>query len=340
MAFSTALSIQVPAFQYQSYAHLANPIIAPNSYTDSFYHPAPMATPDPAPEDPRKIASAISRSKEFPWYEVSVGDKLTPGIRNLLVEYSGIAPNQVEAHVYKVRDIAWEVFPWPCIGEWWFLYLGLSTHPSYPSLLTRFKDTPTTKLLDLGTCLGQDLRKLVFDGAPVSQLYGADMLPEYEAVGYDLFQDKEKFAGRFIASDIFATDEDLAKTEGTWDVISIFMFLHVWDMKDQKRACQRLLKLLKPKANSWIIGAQTGSEVPFEFALRPPFATPGQKKTVYRHNLDTFRKMWEEVAEEEGVRVDIWLQYEESPKKKPEGGGQPYLAGEHNRRFFFLIKRK
>ena len=236
--------------------------------------------------------------------------------------------------------MAWEIFPWPCIGEWWFLYLGLSTHPYYSSLLTRIKGSPTAKFLDLGTCLGQDVRKLVFDGAPVGQLYGADMLPEYEAAGYALFRDKEKFHGRFIASDIFATNEALAKTEGTWDVISIFMFLHVWDLKDQKRACKRLLKLLKPVPNSWIIGAQTGSEIPFEFPLRPPFVAPGQEKSVYRHNLDSFRKMWEEVAHEEGENLDIWTAYEESPESKHKGGGKLLFGGEHNRRFFFLIRRK
>ena len=169
------------------------------------------------------------------------------------------------------------------------------------------------------------------------------MFAEYEAAGHALWRDKEKFHNRFIASDVFATQEPLAKTEGTWDVISIFMFLHVWDLMDQKRACKRILRLLKTQPGSWILGAQAGSINPRQFPLRPPFVAPGQERSVYRHSVETFRNMWEEVGAEEKIGLDIWVEYQRSevPVEEIGGklGGKTMFGGDDNRRFYFLIKR-
>ena len=90
---SIALPFQVPVVQFPLYT---------TSHTNTFHHVAAMATPDVAADDPRKIAASISRSKEFPWYEESVGEKLTIGIRTLLEGYSGIPAKEVEDHVYKI----------------------------------------------------------------------------------------------------------------------------------------------------------------------------------------------------------------------------------------------
>lgn len=188
----------------------------------------------------------ISRSKNLPWFQSKIGSSLTPAGRELLEKYSGVDPSDVENHIYNIRDRAWEIFPWPCVGEFWFITLGLSLHPSYASLLSRLRSpSSNTKFLDLGTCLGQDLRKLVFDGASPQTLYGLDAFPEYEDVGHELFHDADTLQNHFIAADIFdeAVGSKLAMTEGTWDVISIIMFLHIYDWDTQVRACKRILKL-------------------------------------------------------------------------------------------------
>ncbi|MCJ1382012.1 hypothetical protein MMC17_005124 [Xylographa soralifera] len=337
-----------------------------------------MTTPDSLPTNRLGVAATIPRSKSWPWYHEFIEDKLTSSVKDLLEGYSGIRAEDAESHVYKIvskpsnvpsfldyvtkcvvgpyssicvpttqlraaRDMAWEIFPWPCIGEFWFISLGLSSHPSYPQLLTHLKSDPTTTLLDLGTCLGQDLRKLVYDGIPASQLQGSDLFAEYEAAGHALWRDEKKFRNRFIAADVFATQGPLADMQGTWDVISIFMFLHVWDLSDQKRACKRILNLLKPRPGSWIIGAQSGSINPRHFPLRPPFVAPGEERSVYRHSVETFREMWEEVGKEEGLALDVWVEYQRDEVSGNEigerEGGKLLFSGDDNRRIYFLIKR-
>ena len=51
------------------------------------------------PQNPKELE--ISRSKAWPWYQKEVGDKITQVARDLLENYSGIAPEKVEEHVYK-----------------------------------------------------------------------------------------------------------------------------------------------------------------------------------------------------------------------------------------------
>ena len=235
--------------------------------------------------------------------------------------------------------MAWEIFPWPCIGEFWFVSLGLSTHPDYSCLLDRLTASPSTTFLDLGTCLGQDLRKLIYDGVQPSQLHGSDVFPQFEATSYALWLDEDKFKDYFITANIFdeAPEGALVKTRGTWDVISIFMFLHVWDLNDQEQACKQILRLLSPKPGSWIIGAQSGSIKAVNFPLRPPFVEPGQEKTVYRQSVETFKDMWQRVGQAEGVGLEVTAEYRESAAS--QNSNKVLLGGADSRRIYFLIKR-
>ncbi|MCJ1478663.1 hypothetical protein MMC13_007344 [Lambiella insularis] len=294
-----------------------------------------MATSESGPEDLLSIAARVPRNKNWSWYHESLGETLTPAVVALLEGYAGLAPDEVEKHIYEVRDTAWSIFPWPCIGSFWFLELGLSTHPIYPELLARLSTAPSTTLLDLGTCLGQDLRKLIFDGASPTQLWGSDIFPAFESAGHALFRDKDRFRNRFLTADVFAADGALAQTEGSWDVVSIFMFLHVWDLPAQKRVCARILKLLRPQAGSWVVGKQVGSVKPREWPLRPPFVREGEEKNVWRHSVETFREMWEEVGREEGVGLDVQVKYEQGV----EYSGKSMFAGEDYRQLYFIIKR-
>lgn len=220
---------------------------------------------------------------------------------------------------------------------------GLSLHPGYSHLLSRLgtPDSSPPRLLDLGTCLGQDLRKLLFDGAPKESLFGSDIFPAYEAAGHALFNDASTFTNRFIAGDIFdvSPQSALVRTQGTWDVIVIYMFLHVFDLDGQTRACGRILDLLCLKPGSTVIGAQTATIKPAEQKLVPPFVKPGEHKSVYRHSRETFEKMWADVGKSRGVDLKIWAEYEAlQPEVSGNEDQKRFFTGSEQRRLFFTIE--
>ncbi len=182
---------------------------------------------------------------------------------------------------------------------------------------------------------------------PVPSLYGSDIRPEYERVGHELFRDKETFKDRFICADFLAEDGragELEKTEGSWDAISIMMFLHLYDWETQVRACKRILKLLKRESGNLVVGTQSGSVRPGEQAVKPPFVAEGEKKTVFQHSVETFKDMWRVVERDEGVRLRVEVVYEDEEKRERRARGaasmgrQDILPASDLRMLFFTVE--
>jgi len=100
------------------------------------------------------------------------------------------------------RDRAWEIHPYPFIGLFRFVELSLSRTPSYNRILTHLINYPESKFLDIGCGMGQDLRKLFYDGAPATSLHGLDIKPELIQFGHELFRDKNTWKGKMITADL------------------------------------------------------------------------------------------------------------------------------------------
>lgn len=180
----------------------------------------------------------------------------------------------------------------------------------------------------------------------MQSVYGSDIYSDYERIGHKLFHDADTFKDRFIGADIFDEDKNnaLVKTEGTWDVISIVMFLHIFDWTTQIRACKRILKLLSRRPGSVVIGAQTGSTKPGEQVLKPPFVAEGEHKSVFRQSAETFTEMWKIVEQDEGVRLEVEVVYDDQEererrmKEEEAEGRKRFFSGLEQRRLSFKVQ--
>jgi len=248
---------------------------------------------------PDAMAKIEKRSKNVPWYNPDIGSKLGDSARELLEKYSKIPAGELESHVYAIRDKAWQIWPYPCIGQFRFLDLGISLNPYYALVLARLK-TGNENFLDLGCCFGQELRKLAADGAPPERLYGTDLRPEFFDLGYKLFRDKDTLKSRFIAADIFDPKSELHELDGKIDVIYAGSFLHLFDYKGQFDACKAIVNLLRDKKDSMLLGRQVGNLTPGERVHR---TNGGQ--SMYRHNAESFKKMWDEVGKATGTKFRV-----------------------------------
>ena len=180
-------------------------------------------------------------------------------------------------------------------------------------VLPRLKAGQT--LLDIGSCLGQDLRKCIFDGAPADRLFASDLFPEYENLAYDLWRDQDRLLpSHFFAEDILADNKTFTSGRlmtqlgpGQVDIISITMFLHVFNYENQLKAATRILRLLSHKPGSIILGSQAGSIDFGEQTLKPPFhrSGDGTRRTVFRHNPASFERLWKEAGLVTGVPLKI-----------------------------------
>lgn len=247
-------------------------------------------------------------------------------ISRLLAEYSHIPVAQQKEHIKTVRDQAYKSHPYPCLGRWRFLELDLANHPLYHSdVLPALKPDPTQhwKFLDLGCCLAQDVRKLAFDGADISRIYGADLRPEFIDMGYALFRDENKLPrDHFIApADVldFSPDTELArKCDGTVGILHATAVFHLFDLPRQKIMANRCLKLLDPKRKRVLVcGGQVGNVTP---SVVQGMISGG---TRFRHNEDSWKDMWKEVVAQEEWKdkirgVEVHSVMVQAPSKEPQ----------------------
>lgn len=182
------------------------------------------------------------------------------------------------------------------------------------------------KYLDIGCCLGQDIRKLVMDGAPPENLYGAELHAPFIDLSYDLFRD-HGLASTFMEADALVLSEDgpLAKLKGDVDIIHLGMVLHCFGLEQQRALLENCIALLRPERGSVIIGTAVGD-------VEGNQAAAGH----YLHSDETFRAMCADISERKGVKLECRASVDEGlaileVKKK--------FGGDRARRLIFEVER-
>lgn len=200
--------------------------------------------------------------------------------------------------------------PYPCIGTFLFLDLSIAKSKRYSELVTRIKGGH--KLLDIGCCFAQDLRKLVYDGAPSENLWGTDIMAGFFDSGYELFLDKDTLRSKFLAADALDPDSSLNQLDGKIDIIYAGFFFHLFTWEQQVSIAERLIRILKPVPGSLIMGKQTGKTVADTEIVRMKGVG-----AFWRHNAESFAKMWNQAGERTGTKwtVNTALIDEGSSKK-------------------------
>ncbi|KAK0652636.1 hypothetical protein B0T16DRAFT_505222 [Cercophora newfieldiana] len=213
--------------------------------------------------------------------------------RPILEEYSGIAPGDVDAHLFTIREKAWSIFPYGCIGSFGFLNLQPTLQdPLFQTVTTRLQSPEAAEtFLDVGCSFGQVIRQLIHAGVPSERLYGTDLRPGFLDLGYDLFRDRdpEKSKATFIAGDMLRDDDaELDRLTGKIDIIYAQYFFHLFEREDQLKAAKRMVRFLRPgNPNVVIFGRNGGPKV------------DGWEKYVLDANA--WRQLWDEVGEATGT---------------------------------------
>ncbi|KAB8205540.1 hypothetical protein BDV34DRAFT_235242 [Aspergillus parasiticus] len=247
------------------------------------------------------------------WDPELIGDIIGPGAKELLEIYSGIPPADVNLHVARIAKQGWEIAPYPCFRLASFLNLELSRLPVYPRIVDRVKQGAL--LIDLGCGLGQDIRRLAYDGAPSENMLGLDLREEVIELGYDLFKDRDTLRATFLAQDFFEDTPVLREMIGKIEIINSRLFMHLWDWAGQVRVGQRMIELLTPQGGL-ITGLHSGGR------------ESGNHKAEgwierFIHNEMSFRQMWIEIERLTGAHCTLEISAREDKRYRPDD--QPAL---------------
>ncbi|KAI1456376.1 hypothetical protein F4805DRAFT_432558 [Annulohypoxylon moriforme] len=225
-------------------------------------------------------------------------------LSDLLTTYSHIPKDDQLDHVVKLRNEAYTYFPYPCIGTFRFLGFDLAAHYAYHEhvlspLKAPYSDDAIEPLfLDLGTCFGQDLRRLAYDGALVHRLWASDVEPRFIDLGFRLFNDADKFPkdhflcpGNLLSN---SPDDRLQVLDNRVTILHLTAVFHLFSLNDQKAVADHCLRLLRKDTGGpvLLVGAQVGSLTPGPFQRQNASQEYSHK---YSHNEQSWKELWDDV---------------------------------------------
>ncbi|KAI9656919.1 MAG: hypothetical protein M1831_004467 [Alyxoria varia] len=230
-------------------------------------------------------------------------DEIPQEGQKLLLEYSGLTYEELLPHILDIRDRAFKISPYPCVGQ--VRFLG-NRWPSMPyleqSFLPRLRDGAT--LLDVGCGFGQDIRFLTFEyGVDSSQLFATDIATGLMDLGYDLFRDRDRIEATFFTADLLDPGNSLTfnRLKGTFDLIQASQFFHCWDWDDQVTVAKNVATL-SYGPGSQISGTQVGSKNAGTYAILKSCAVSGAH---YRHSEESWKRFWKQVGDETDTEWDV-----------------------------------
>ncbi|KAL7628304.1 hypothetical protein AAE478_002504 [Parahypoxylon ruwenzoriense] len=234
-------------------------------------------------------------------------DALSKPLSDLLSRYSNIPAEAQIAHVLRLRDEAYARFPYPCIGAFRFLEFDLAAHFGYEAhvlapLRREDADAPEPLFLDVGTCFGQDVRRLAFDGVPARRLWASDIEAELVDLGFRMFNDADRLPrSHFLCPGNLLVDspgDKLRELDGRVTILHLTAVFHLFSLEDQKVAADRCLRLLRKDTGGpvLLLGGQVGSLVAGSFVSQN---ISGVYTHKYWHNEQSWRDLWQEVVQRE-----------------------------------------
>ncbi|KIJ16063.1 hypothetical protein PAXINDRAFT_76139 [Paxillus involutus ATCC 200175] len=254
--------------------------------------------------------------------------RLTPEQAEFLKQQTGITDDdELKKHIFAIQAEAYKVAPYPCIMGFLFIFIVFRWLPAYEDVKKIGLTRKGAILLDIGCCVGTDIRKAVADGFPAERTIGSDLHPEFGDLAHKLFRTTpETFPGHFIPGDAFdpailsvvqpfeavpdspepelKTLTSLNPLHGRISVIHASNFFHLFSESRQLHLAHALAGLLSPEPGSIICGGNWG--LPEKGLVVESFF--GSFMEVFCHSPQTWTEMWDGVVFPKGsVKVDTYL---------------------------------
>ncbi|KAI1426423.1 hypothetical protein F5Y12DRAFT_742185 [Xylaria sp. FL1777] len=258
------------------------------------------------------------------------------GFRELLEKYSKIPADEVTAKIFEIREKAWQVAKYPCIG--YFTYVKLiefdGTSAAMEMALKRLKAPGSQEtFLELGGFMCQTIRQLAFEGVDSARLYGTDLHPEFLELGYEQFHDRETLKATFVAGDLLLGDEEYAASaiaeafNGKITIAHASNFFHLFSWDSQLIICERIVAFfrrgLSAESPAVLFGKHLGS-------IEPGDVRVGGFR-VFMHDQKTFQSLWDEVGRKTGTTWKVSLKAVSPAPPKPN------VFSENARTMYYVV---
>jgi len=212
----------------------------------------------------------------------------------------------------KAEDIqsrALKVVDYLCIKRGAFIESRMSYNTEYYKVIENIKEK---KCVDIGCCMGTDLRKLIIDGAQPSNVIGVDQHREFWDLGMELYEDNKKentplndrFVNLSVLDDSFPVNLKNFATKkissfDSFDVVYLGSVLHLFAEANVEKCLANILKVLK--SGGQLFGQTVGNETPTEAksmresgGLRYLHSPGSLKQLMERLGYENVKMTWRE----------------------------------------------
>ena len=196
-------------------------------------------------------------------------------------------------------------------------------------------------LLDVGSGLGQDVRKLRFDGVHPERIYSMELEQGLIDAGFDLFMDRGLRQENFLVGNILADDcgqwlKSIGIDDG-FDIVHVGALFHLFDWDDQVIIAKNLATITRDTVDPVIFG--------WQFAARRAglvFVGPNKEGRIYGHNDESIRRLWDSVGDMTGMKMHVEVRFDWTEPLKTAGLAQEGEWGEAdgNGLMWFSVRRK
>lgn len=137
----------------------------------------------------------------------------------------------------------------------------------------------------------------------------------------------------FIAGSLLDETARFPQLEGKIDIVNANSLFHLFTWEEQVTVTSRLVSFMKDKAGSMILGRQVGAVEAGEYRAL------NEGATTYRHNVDSFRRLWEEVEGKTGSAWDVAARLDMEDIMQGVNLGQKWMES-GTRRLHFVVTRR
>jgi len=168
-------------------------------------------------------------------------------------------------------------------------------HPLYKEL-TEKRDRGKRHVLDVGCCMGTDIRKMIFDKLinieSGDTVIGIDIAPEFFQIGFEIFEDEDQVRDKFFPCDLLdsAQYELFCKARGPFNLVYCGSVIHLLEKEQTVNLVKAIFGLMSSGGIFFgrTASSSTGQPVLSEHKER--------KQNRYLHTGDSLKELLENIG--------------------------------------------
>jgi predicted TPR repeat methyltransferase len=206
---------------------------------------------------------------------------------------------EIRDRILKAQQLGMGIYDYKCIKEMRFATPRCVLHHRYNSIIESIGDGT---VLDIGCCMGTDVRRMIVDGVPREHIWGVDLRSDFFEVGFLMFNDRDTMKDHFIAADLLVKDTS-SWSERLKEGFNIVYCGSVFHLLDEEQICLLANNiynvLLKPGGIFFgrTMGSASDASLRFEYGNQLKFL----------HSKKTMKSMLESVG-----FINVSIEYDSS----------------------------